>query len=253
MAADIQGDARPEFLVRGPRGLYAYTLSGRRLPMHLQSFTDAQGWNLTENYSTLQTAVARVTENNESRARTLIFGRGSKGLEIYKFAHGWRVAADSNFPQYCTNFNTDSSPQCLAYKAISNRAIVRQTDIRTQYTEVSLHKGDWTNIQSNVKSMSNPNGPSNDPNWQSVQSEMVNELGYVATVRGWFDNNYLVLNDNYGRSADLLREAVGDVEFATSKSVDVKWLEMGLDIVSKLAAFIPDGGGAAISLGHYDS
>lgn len=42
MAADIQGDAEPEFLVRGPRGLQAYTLAGRPLPMHSQSFSDAQ-------------------------------------------------------------------------------------------------------------------------------------------------------------------------------------------------------------------
>ena len=62
--------------------------------------------------------------------------------------------------------------------------------------------------------MTNPNGPNNDPNWQTVQTEMVNELGYVATVRGWFDNNYSVLNDNYNRSADLLGQAVGDVDFA---------------------------------------
>jgi len=41
---------------------------------------------------------------------------------------------------------------------------------------------------------------------------------------------------------------VGDVDFAVTKSVTVKWLEMGLDIVSRLAAFIPNGGGAPISL-----
>jgi FG-GAP-like repeat len=242
MAADITGDAQPEFLARGPRGLHAYTLSGHRLPVHSQSFTDAQGWNLAENYSTLQTVVATLTENSESHARTLIVGRGSKGLEVYKFTGQWAAAAESNFPAYCTNFNNDSSPKCLAYKAISNRAIVGQTDIRSQYTQVSFHKGDWTGFQDSVNTMNNPNGPNNDPNWQTVHSEMVQELGYVATVRGWFDNNYLVLNDNYNRSADLLGEAVGDVDFATSKSVAVKWLEMAGDIVAGLARFLPEGG-----------
>ena len=75
--------------------------------MHSQSFTDAQGWNLTENYGTLQTAAATLTENDGSHARTLILGRGNKGLEVYKFTGGWTAAAESNFPQYCTNFNTD--------------------------------------------------------------------------------------------------------------------------------------------------
>jgi hypothetical protein len=41
---------------------------------------------------------------------------------------------------------------------------------------------------------------------------------------------------------------VGDVDFAATKSVTVKWLEMAGDIISKLAAFIPNGGGAGISL-----
>jgi hypothetical protein len=248
MAADIQGDAQPEFLVRGPRGLHAFTSSGEPLPMHSQSFTDAQGWNLAENYSTLQAAVATVTENGGSDARTLIIGRGNKGLEVYKFTGGWTAAGQSAFPQYCANFNTDSGPKCLAYKAISGRAIPGQVDVRAQYTEVSFHKGDWTNFQGSIKAMTNPNGPNNDQNWQAVQGEVVQELGYVATVRGWFDNNYLVLNDNYNRSADILGEAVGDVDFAASKSVNVKWLEMGADIVSRLAAFIPSGGGAPISL-----
>jgi len=248
MAADIQGDAQPEFLVRGPRSLHTFTLSGHRLPIHSQSFTDAQGWNLTESYSTLQTAVATLTENNESHVRTLILGRGSKGLEVYKFTGQWAAAAESNFPQYCMNFNTDRSPKCLAYKAISDRAMSGQVDIRSQYTQVSFHKGDWIGFQGSVNAMTNPNGRNNDPDWETVHTEMVGELGYVATVRGWFDNNYLVLNDNYNRSADLLGQAVSDVDFATSKTVNVKWVEMALDIVSRLAAFIPNGGGAPISL-----
>jgi hypothetical protein len=126
MAADIQGDAQPEFLVRGPRGLHAFSLSGDRLPVLSQSFTDAQGWNLAENYSTLQAASATVTEKGErGEARTLIIGRETKGLEVYKFTRGWTAAAQSNFPQYCANFDTDSSPKCLAYKAIGNRATGR--------------------------------------------------------------------------------------------------------------------------------
>ncbi|HYI93147.1 MAG TPA: VCBS repeat-containing protein, partial [Bryobacteraceae bacterium] len=248
MAADIHGDAQPEFLVRGPYGLHAFTLSGDRLPMHSQSFTDAQGWNLTENYSTLQPAVATLTENGGSHARALIVGRGTKGLEVYKFTGEWTAAAQSNFPQYCANLNTDLSPQCLAYRAISSQALAGVVDIRSYYTQFSYRKGDWKNFQDNVNIMPNPIGPNNAQIWQTVHTEMVNELGYVATVRGWFENNYSVLNDNYSRSADLLGEAVGDVDFATSKTVTVKWLEMGLDIVSRIAAFIPGDPGKVVAL-----
>ena len=41
---------------------------------------------------------------------------------------------------------------------------------------------------------------------------------------------------------------MGDVDFAATKSVNVKWLEMAGDIISKIAGFIPAGGGAGISL-----
>jgi hypothetical protein len=227
--------------------LHAFTLSGHRLPIHSQSFTDAQGWNLTEQYGTLHTAVARLTENHESHTRTLIVGRGSKGLEVYKYTRQWAAAADSNFPQYCTNFNNDSSPQCLAYKAISNGAIVGVFDIRSKYTEASYEKGNWRTFQTSVSNMSNPIGSQNLAIWETVQSEMVQELGYVATVRGWFHNNGEVVTDTYHRSSNLLNEAVGDVDFATSKTVASKWLQMAGDIVSGIAGFFNEGG-QAISL-----
>ena len=57
-----------------------------------------------------------------------------------------------------------------------------------------------------------------------------------------------MLNDNYNRSADLLGQAVGDVDFAAEKSVNVKWLEMAADIVSRLAAFIPGDAGKGVAL-----
>ncbi|MGI9070058.1 MAG: FG-GAP repeat domain-containing protein [Bryobacteraceae bacterium] len=240
MAADIQGDAAPEFLVRGPRGLHAYTLAGRPLPMHSQSFTDAQGWNLTEQYGTLHTATVRLTENRENHARTLIVGRGSKGLEVYKFTTHWAQAADPTFPQYCTNFNNDSSPECVAYKAISNRVIVGQVDIRSQYTDYSYDDGNWTTFQGNVLAMNNPNGPNNDPSWQTVHTEMVQELGNVGTVRGWFDNNFAVVSNTYNQSSSLLGQAVSDVSLADSTSVVAKWLEFG-DVVSGIAGFFPGG------------
>ena len=76
---------------------------------------------------------------------------------------------------------------------------------------------------------------------------MANELGYVATVRGWFDNN-LSCHELRLTLTMYYSQAVSDVDFATSKSVVAKWVEMGADIVSKLAAFIPGGGGAPIGL-----
>ncbi|MGI8772910.1 MAG: FG-GAP repeat domain-containing protein [Acidobacteriaceae bacterium] len=244
MAADIQGDAQPEFLVRGPGGLHAYTLEGRPLPMHSRSFTDAQGWNLTEQYGTLQTASARVTNRGDRRLRTLIVGRGTKGLEVYKFTNQWTAAADSNFPQYCANFTTDSSPKCLAYKAISNACLDGVSDIRSQYTQASNTTATFTGFQNTVRSMQNPIGANNQATWVAVQSEMVQELGYAKTVLSWYTNNTTLLNIQYNDISTLLGACVGDVDLATDDSVVAKWLEFTGDVTSGVAGFF-DGGQSA--------
>jgi hypothetical protein len=238
-AADIQGDTTPEFVVRGRAGLQAYTLTATPLSVHSQSFTDAQGWNLLEQSSTLRTATAMLTANGESHLRTVILGRGSNGLEAYQFTGQWTDAAQANFPQYCANFTTDTSVQCAAYKAISNKVVDGTADIRSLYIEARFASGFWETAQSTVSTMANPN---NDPGWLAMRNEMAQELGDVSTVRAWFTNNYAVLNDTYTRSADLLGQAQSDVSLPVSTSVVSKWLEFAADIASWIANFLPEGG-----------
>ena len=245
MAADIQGDAKPEFLVRGPRGLLAYTLEGRQLPMQSQSFTDAQGWNLTEEYGTMRPATAVLKENGTSHGRTLILGRGSKGLEVYKFTGKWADAADSNFPQYCAGPHDTSAP-CVAYQTLSGKLIAGHVDIRSQYTTNALNAGFWLELQTNLNNMSNPIGPANGAVWQTVKSEMVSELGYVYTVAAWFTNNNAVLKFSYGKAAGDLDSAASDVTLDDGTSVAAQWLEFTGDIVAGIGGFFE--GGPAISL-----
>jgi hypothetical protein len=238
-AADIQGDATPEFVVRGRGGLQAYTLAGTPLPVHSQSFTDAQGWNLLEQSGTLRIATALLPANGGTQLRTVVVGRGSNGLEAYQFAGQWTDAAQAGFPQYCANFTTDISVQCVAYKAISNKAVDGATDIRSLYTEARYNSGDWNTAQGEVSGMANPN---NDPGWLAMRSEMAQELGDVSNVRAWFMNNYSVLNDNYTRSPDLLTQAESDVILSASTSVVSKWVEFAADIVSGISDFFPEAG-----------
>ncbi len=238
-AADIQGDATPEFMVRGRGGLQAYTVAGNPLPIQAQSFTDAQGWNLLEQSGTLRTGTALLAANGASQLRSVVVGRGSNGLEAYQFTGQWTDAAQGNFPQYCTNFTTDNSLQCAAYKAISNKAVDGAVDIRSLYTEARYSSSFWEGAGNGVISMTNPN---NDPGWAALQTEMVQELKDVSTVRAWFVNNYAVMNDNYNASANLLNEATSNVSLSTSTSVVSKWVEFAADIVSGIADFFPEGG-----------
>ncbi|MGC2402939.1 MAG: hypothetical protein WA510_24330, partial [Acidobacteriaceae bacterium] len=118
-------------------------------------------------------------------------------------------------------------------------ALFGHDDIRSQYTQASYHKAAWKLIQGTVSKMANPN---NDPDWKTLQNEMVQELGYVATVRGWFDNNYSVMHNSYDGSGNQLTQATAAVDLSTSQSVVSKWLEFAADIVSGIAQFFPEGG-----------
>ena len=256
MAADIRGGGQPEFLIRGPRGLHAFTLSGDSLPRHSQSFTDAQGWNLAEHYRTLQTATAMLPgstigrASNASGASAVVIGRGKNGLEVYKFGSDWTAAAESNFPQYCTDISSDSSPQCQAYKAIGPSVDPNQNppvvDIRSQYTQASNDPDTFSGWQMSLRNMTNPLEPANNSIWQAVQSEMLQELGYAETVAKWFKNYKGLLTQQYANTEGQLDQARDDVSMSDGDSVVAKWLEFTGDVTSAVAGFFE--GGASISL-----
>ena len=176
--------------------MLAYTLAGRPLKADSQLFADAEGWNLAKQYRTMQTATAILPGSPDRVTRTLIIGRGSKGLEVYKFTGQWEVAAETNFPQYCANI-TDSSAKCVAYKAISTTLDPNQVDIRSQYTQAKYTYNTFISYQNTVLHMANPIGPVNAAAFAAVQREMAQELGYAATVKAWFQNNSLLMNQQF--------------------------------------------------------
>jgi len=243
IAADIQGDATPEFLIRGPRGLYAFDVKGRSLPTLSRSFTDAQGWNLLEQSGTLKTAKAILTENGGSRNRTLVLARGSKGLEAYKFTTQWAAAADSNFLQYCSNFKTDTSVACQSYKLIS-MAADGVDDIRSTYALNTNTANTFKGYERAANTIMNPFSPPSAAIFEAVRTQMKKEFDYGITIEGWFFNNNAVLKDNYDQGPSLLDDAAGDVDLSTSTSVLSKWLEFAGDIASSIAGALPDDGGS---------
>lgn len=247
LAADLTGDATPEFLVRSRRGMLVFNLEGHLLSTADFSFTDEAGWNLKEQYATLQTARVNFGGSQQSLgSRTVLLGRGTKGLEAYQFTGTWTVAAEANFPPFCTGSN-DRSPSCAAYRAISSARFVGVNDIRSMYPVADFDQGSWLNTQAAVNDMDNPSGPNSDPTWQNVKNQVVLELGYVAKVVGWFDNNNYVLNQIYSRSLGALDEAQADVNLANDESVATKWAEFGIGVAAELADFIP-GAGPALNL-----
>jgi len=242
IAADFTGDAAPEFVVRGDFGMHAYSSTGAALQLDAPIFRDAQGWNLQEQYDTVQTMTAQVASGSGATAsRRLLLGRGGKGLEVYKFDGQWQTAVDPTFPAYCAT-PTDGSAPCLAYQAISNTLVPGVNDIRAQYTQEKFTYDTFAAFIRTVSIMANPIGPANQAAFETVQKEMVQELTYAATVKAWFGNYLAMMTQQYNDASGLLNQAVDDVSLSTSTSVLARWLEYGGDITSAIAYVFDDEG-----------
>src|SRR5665213_323894 len=193
------------------------------------------------------TATANITENGRSQRRSLILGRGTKGLEVYKFTGQGAEAAASGFPQYCSNFKTDTSVACMSYKALSMGA-AGVVDLRSQYTQNSNTKNTFTQWSTALKNVRNPYSPPSASIFEAVQTQLVTEMGYGETIESWFFNNDAVLSDNFNASSGLLTTATGDVNASTDTTVTSKWLEFAGDIVAAIAGDIPGGGDLSLTI-----
>jgi len=82
--ADLDGDGREELLARGAFGMAVFRFAnGSWTPVTLVGpFTDEQGWDQQQYYSTIQTA------DIDGDGRDELLGRGASGMAVYRFAFG---------------------------------------------------------------------------------------------------------------------------------------------------------------------
>ena len=254
LSANLVGDPSPEFLVRTSTGLVGYGAQGQRLKERIRGFSDANGWNLERQFSTLTTATIHTDSGSQV---PVVLGRGRDGLQALKFDNGWQQAADSQFPDFCKD--GANSPSCIAYGCLSLIGAgvidgVPITDIRSKYGTNSLHQGFWQGASGNIFRATQPTGRGACTTvpvgtWQTVENQLVYETSYVAVVAGWFDNNLQVLTTSFGASGNLLNEVIGNLNNIDSGTqVNTEWTGLGLDIAAGLARFLPGPAGAGLSL-----
>jgi hypothetical protein len=240
MAANIQGDATPEFLIRGADGLQAYTVDGRLLATSTGSFTDAQGWNLPQHYETIRAAQVKSMEGGNAVTRTVVLGRGRSGIEMYRYqpvagAGAMEVAAD-DFPKFCTDPNSGTCKAFLAFSAAAGAP----ADIRSRYGEDS----DQTpqNLLGNLGLTTRPDGAT-DAEFKAVRDQLATEINDLSRVHAWFANNNKVMSYMYGQSANSLNDIYQKVTLseagAENASIGVKWAAFALNIIGEIAgAFV---------------
>jgi hypothetical protein len=222
---NLVGDEQPELMVRNSDGVHAYTLDGQEVQAAFRPFRDAEGWSLNKHSATI-----RVAHTNGG-TQSVILGRGRYGLEMYKYKDSWTQVADcpGSFPCWSDQGQLD------AYQWISQH-FENVDDIRSLYTQYQIKSGDWNNIQTNSKVLQyGGSKPVTPTEYVAVQSQLITEFGYVSTVRAWFDNNFDVLNETYGKSANLLAAARDNISAGNNDSVWSKWLEFAADIAGKIS------------------
>jgi hypothetical protein len=177
--ADVDGQPGAEVIARGSEGVevWHYNPKGNRWSSRrrasISSMSDASGWNVPQQYLTIQAA------NIDGRSGAEIIGRSATGIETWRFVGANSAAIDvagtGDFPPYT------GGPQQTYYKFISNQ-LGYGTDIRATYDSLSDN-----NLTTALNKLSALNAPDNvsPTDWQSVKNQITTELTYVETANDW--------------------------------------------------------------------
>ena len=181
--ADVDGLPGAEVIARGSEGIevWHYTPRADRWTKHRRAFvsslSDANGWNVPQQYLTIQAA------NIDGGFGASIIGRSATGIETWLFRGPNSIATQamgtSNFPP----FNTPPLSDYYAY--LSNNTNGNYgSNIRAHYDEIDSVIAQ-TDI-GKINGLAPPPGVSPvDANWKNVKNQIITELTYVGTTYDW--------------------------------------------------------------------
>jgi hypothetical protein len=172
--ADIDGRPGAELIARGREGIRVWHYNPKaecwtklRMTMRpdIASMTDANGWNLPQQYLTIQAA------DIDGKHGAELIGRSAVGIETWRFSSAGRTATEltgvSDFPAFPGVQNT-------YYQYVSTQ-LGYGPDIRADYDELSSDI--IAGPKSTLENLSPPPGvlPTN-PNWLAVKQQVLTEL-----------------------------------------------------------------------------
>jgi hypothetical protein len=200
--ADIDGDGIEELLARGQTGLQAWkvkdngdsTFTWVPLP-NGPAWSDANGWNQVQYYSSIQTATSLQAGDPGYNAlqpgvpQSVVVGRNANYVESWSYnpqTQTWSQTSITGFPAF-----VDS--QLAAYNYITTALNIRGTNgggIRYRYNdETGVIRG-WiddllgTGIHPVPPPPPNLGVPASD--WTAVKTQILNELTWVIDAQTWF-------------------------------------------------------------------
>ena len=180
--ADVDGHPGAELILRVKDGIriWHYNPTGGNwtrlgtMNADIPSMSDANGWNVPQNYLTIQAA------DVDGRPGAELIGRSSIGIETWRFTGGRATQATGtpNFPPF-------TGVQSTYYKYLSPQLGPYGTDIRADYDEIPSDDIP-TILDTKLPNAAPPKGVSpTDPAWLAVKTQIGTELSYVQVATDW--------------------------------------------------------------------
>jgi hypothetical protein len=201
--ADIDGDGAAELFARNYVQIEVWkyhptTQQWNPLPAG-PNWGDTAGWDVVEQYSTIQTAKIKTAAGATQYA---LLGRAPLSMQTYLYSASSQQWQNSSAP-----FPTFTAGQEAAYQALGT-ALGSDTPIRARYSDLSGILTTWYNMLL-AGEVAKPDGIA-QADWDAVTGQIKMELGWVTLVQ----NRYAVLTNNLITdmflSKDLTLQTIGD-------------------------------------------
>jgi hypothetical protein len=236
--ADVDGRPGAEVIARGSEGIevWHYNPSADHWTMRRRasifSMSDANGWNVPQQYLTIQAA------NIDGGSADSLIGRSATGIETWRFRGPNAVARQAtgtpDFPPYNT------PPLSDYYSYLSNNTNRNYgNDIRAHYDEI-----DSVIAQTDIGKIDNLAPPAGvspvDANWKNVKNQIITELTYVGTTYDWMrggSGSRTLINETFTTAGfDVAGVAAKLTNVDRSQSVNAGLVSLLARIVGALSA-----------------
>ncbi|BDZ55588.1 hypothetical protein GCM10025870_26610 [Agromyces marinus] len=233
-AADLDGDGRAEILVRGGFEILAwkYTGTGWQFLSPGPAWSDADGWNASQYYQTIQPARVKTSAAanphmpaTESGTLDVLFGRSSLAIETY------RMLPDTSWTPTSAPWPTLDAAS-YAYAAELLGLIERNVrDIYGNDVDLSAYADQLH------PTPALPTGSTIDPTqWAAVCEQLYTELRWADQVQTWYHNVRSLLTATY-TGDDIALQAVAE----TIQLKDPSSTSLTLSILSFVATVAAAG------------
>ena len=182
--ADLDGDGADELFARNNTQIAAWKLVDQAWQQltYGPMFSDADGWNLPQYYSTIRTAsvlAGATTSGRASSTVAVLIARSAYSMLTYRYATSGWVATTAPWP----NLNDD------AYQAVAELlALSAGLQVRNIYNDSSALTHAASTLITKPIPAPPPSYTGSPTVWNETVTQLAAEVGWAIAVNGWYGN-----------------------------------------------------------------